>query len=830
MDDSTAGRRPSSPDDAASPLTRRRLNQPSVEERLQAAAAATGTTASGNINAVKHFDAYLVSSTRTGEDDHRTIQSLIAEMLKEDDKGVIGEDVQMMLIDFSYHMRGHVKGLKPPYTPLRPGTKAEYFGKVKEHFKSKIPNLNIWNDDEKWYSALLEQVKGHAKRNSFVGEDAVEEESCRGIVIRTSEGKLRQSQRLWIEHEVGADLESMMKALLKSNAPLKYTTRAKIMMTYFGVGRGGEIKFLRWDEFLWDTYFSCVQGWWKRLKTLSKQQLLFTAYCDGWLCDFYHCFGSYFALEKGLVRTRNQSLTEKKRIFPDLAHKRNESVAREMSKVMKGLSSSVQIKSVTSSRSIRVGGISLLKSTSNVADGAAAYAAGISSNNSTDSYFKPGPHVPSQAANALNDWPVPDKIHVHPPSLNALVGKLPEFSKDALQEVLNGIIANVFPQPHENRLPQFEIGGLLHPFLATCLATFLLHDEDVRATLGIENDLVQWLRQKFKYVLRLSNFAAADAVIMNWGSIIAEDFKHQNDRSLMILNEGFDPAIKNNFRVVMNMMERNISEVGRNVEMAVERAFSGDRITGIVDRAVETRMNQQQHGQQQQVHPSATHQQPQARQQQLEEEQQQQTHQQGEDRHNTAGVNRHQQAATSMVNRINSGQHAAIMRTIQYNATNANAASASTAGYSYSSLIQDLVHEKKLLATCKTKLRSNLWQIRTTTTFHNMSNQNTGHFANSMKLFHSAMKDEKEDLAFLLEMSKESDESFQTNHELQSRLLGESEKMDAKIINFLKVADGKSTRGRPSCISLGKRWGEYLGKNAEMDPGHNAARIHHFFK
>ena len=43
-------------------------------------------------------------------------------------------------------------------------------------------------------------------------------------------------------------------------------------------------------------------------------------------------------------------------------------------------------------------------------------------------------------------------------------------------------------------------------------------------------------------------FAAADAVIMKWGSIITEDFKHQNDRCLMILNEGLDPCNQKQLR------------------------------------------------------------------------------------------------------------------------------------------------------------------------------------------------------------------------------------------------------------------------------------------
>jgi hypothetical protein len=51
----------------------------------------------------------------------------------------------------------------------------------------KLPLLNMWNGhEEEWYSDLLNRIKGETIRSSISGDDAVTEEVCHGIVIRTS--------------------------------------------------------------------------------------------------------------------------------------------------------------------------------------------------------------------------------------------------------------------------------------------------------------------------------------------------------------------------------------------------------------------------------------------------------------------------------------------------------------------------------------------------------------------------------------------------------------------------------------------------------------------
>lgn len=122
-------------------------------------------------------------------------------------------------------------------------------------------------------------------------------------------------------------------------------------MLYYAAGRGGEVKFIHWGLVDWDEFFNCPQAWWTRLKTVSKQLLMFQCYRNGWLCDFYHSFGCYFVTD-GLLRPQTMQGPAKKRVFPSLFTKSNGSVARKITDLIKKHCDD-DLKVITSSRSLR---------------------------------------------------------------------------------------------------------------------------------------------------------------------------------------------------------------------------------------------------------------------------------------------------------------------------------------------------------------------------------------------------------------------------------------------------------------------------------------------
>ena len=72
----------------------------------------------------------------------------------------------------------------------------------------------------------------------------------------------------------GIDLESIMDTLIseKSTRNNNMEKRAIMMFTYLGVGRGGETKFLRYDDSMWDHLLECPEFFWRQRKTLEATE------------------------------------------------------------------------------------------------------------------------------------------------------------------------------------------------------------------------------------------------------------------------------------------------------------------------------------------------------------------------------------------------------------------------------------------------------------------------------------------------------------------------------------------------------------------------------
>jgi hypothetical protein len=182
---------------------------------------------------------------------------------------------------------------------LSVSTCLEYFGKIKESIRCASPQLEIWKDHDSggWYSHLYDAVGKGLKRGILGGTEDFEDVSARAIPLRTAAEKLRAEQRIWMDKK-GSDLESIVWDLIKNDSPTTHEDRCMLILTALGEGRGGEIKFLRWNEAEWDSIFSVLQMIWTRRKTLIRQHLYFQCFRNGWLCDLYHAFACFFFIRK----------------------------------------------------------------------------------------------------------------------------------------------------------------------------------------------------------------------------------------------------------------------------------------------------------------------------------------------------------------------------------------------------------------------------------------------------------------------------------------------------------------------------------------------------
>ena len=238
----------------------------------------------------------------------------------------------------------------------------------------------------------------------------------RSMPIQTAASLLRQEERFWMDKK-GADLQSIVRSILLVGGKTAHKNHFKLVLSALGAARGGEIKYLFWDEWCWDYQFCVTEGSWYRKKTNVIQTLYFQCYRNGWLCDFYHALAGYIMVDYGLLRSSAQTKVQKQYIFPALHSVSDESVAKHVTKLIRDNGDS-EFKVLNSSKSLRVGANTHLKLDPHVHADLVPYASGLRNKDNSGEYFRPCPASGVTTANSLCNWY--PKAKVFPPSLDAL--------------------------------------------------------------------------------------------------------------------------------------------------------------------------------------------------------------------------------------------------------------------------------------------------------------------------------------------------------------------------------------------------------------------------
>ena len=524
------------------------------------------STTAGNKSALKLFEHFLQTSSYQ---ENSTLDEVVNEFNSINDDAdaepetVKGEELVRLFIEYAGFLSGNVYSLPPRNDLLLAvSTKVQYFSSFKEMMKAKMPDLPIWRDhdggnDSGWYSCLRSKVLKKAGRTFFQNEedDADPSPKCRALVIRSSTEKVRQAQRIWLEMN-GCDLENIVLNLLKSTDLNKFELRAMLVMLYYAAGRGGELKFLHWGLVTWDYHFTCPQAWWTRMKTVVKQLLMFQCYHDGYLCDFYHAMGSFFATG-GLIRDEHVAANRarNKRVFPSLYPKTDKSIAQKITDLVKKYCHPT-LKANTSSRSLRVGAITELKVNNHISDPEAGYAAGFSAKDNSGIYLRPPPSLGIASANALCNWPTPSRHNVLPPSLDALAIHLSNMPNLAAR--LDHLMARIFV----SSLAEFRPNGSLYELTKTCFATLLMHHKQMNKDCGRTNKVSVKIIDAFKAEFDTHDEIVAERIVIRWGKWILDKHEQDNNRSICIANQGIDPNYMVHMRAQTAMLQNILSAIG----------------------------------------------------------------------------------------------------------------------------------------------------------------------------------------------------------------------------------------------------------------------------
>lgn len=162
------------------------------------------------------------------------------------------------------------------------GTVTGYFGKIEEKIKNETPFLkDVWEGHiikegaQGWYLKLLDSLRD-AYTSKALEEGAFVDPKCRPVHLKSTgqKGVFMQLEQHW-KDVLGVDLDFTIKQLLVTertkNDTECYKNSLKLIIIYYIVSCGYELKLSSHLHNIWDFWACCLQGTITRLKSRSQQ-------------------------------------------------------------------------------------------------------------------------------------------------------------------------------------------------------------------------------------------------------------------------------------------------------------------------------------------------------------------------------------------------------------------------------------------------------------------------------------------------------------------------------------------------------------------------------
>ena len=366
-----------------------------------------------------------------------------------------------------------------------------------------------------------------ATREQFRGDDVFGDRATRSLYTKNRPGLTQFSRdpesNEWISL---VDLSAIVMNLVKSakvtsreESPFQW--RACLVTTALAVGRGGEVKFQSYDEWMWDPRFELTDTLWTELKKLLKYAMPMVADREDWLIDFYHSHACFWAVEDGLFRSDMNDPTAPF-VFPRLHELRDNGVASKLTRVIrKNLPAGMpeELKKQYSIKSTRRGVITELAVHKDIGLFESTGRSGHSTGTTQDSYLdKNSIALGLPAGVVLAHWDNA-RMQVFPPRLETL--------GPHAQEHVENLIKFLFVVS----IPDFFPGGHLRPVLRTGTASLIMYYVKMRNECGSENVVVDKIRNaamKAKIRDEMEPTKGPVEVLVSWSEKILKDFRSRN--------------------------------------------------------------------------------------------------------------------------------------------------------------------------------------------------------------------------------------------------------------------------------------------------------------
>ena len=411
--------------------------------------------------------------------------------------------------------------------------------KLKEKFRTQSENLPPFfpTDLEKQWRKKL---KDDHNRTLMQGDDESDVLKStyplpRKSGVRTRflpDNELPHNQQVELSK---VDLITMARKLFGSN---QFLDLLMLLLTYSGIGRGGEIKFLTYNSWMFDAVFCILFVQWFQRKNLKTNP-------SGFVPDFefpelcvFLLLGCYWSCNDGLFRpegigTPKSPLRRKSRYVFQSLHKINDSsVTDKLTRLIRGLVPT-ELKSFFSSRSCRVGAMTYLSWDPAVTYEEAVALGGWSTPSNRDWYVWTYLVAIIPAVLSLAGYPDPRVIPYLPKYKKLLVegNEQQQFSVDKWNLFINHLFKVTLPEflPLHNtpNAPQ-EGRGRHRELLHVVAAVMVMHFEYLHRKYTASNAYVQKMMNAVITCGMATGHVDAVIKLNFWSSTLKTDFTNEN--------------------------------------------------------------------------------------------------------------------------------------------------------------------------------------------------------------------------------------------------------------------------------------------------------------
>lgn len=319
--------------------------------------------------------------------------------------------------------------------------------------------------------------------------------------------------------------------------------RAWLVNLYLSAGRPGEIKFIDTNNWMWHPTFEITDTKWVETKTNSVQAMPMFPRNGGYLTDWYHCLGSFFACEGGLFRPSTVSSSSATYLFPHFQGMKDNSVANKIMNTIRNiLPSSIadDLKKSFSGKSLRVAAATFLLMTVGLNYTDVCGRTGHDSGTTVDTYQDKECIVTGmRGGKALAGFK---------PDADVKVPKIDKLPNDSIYRLMSKLF--IISEP----MKEFRKEGNLHMVLCVCAASLIMYHNDVVKDFGESNAVASKLRQAAEEAKitdqRYPNDSPA-VILRKWSDEVKESFKVENSSIVSVSADGTQLAAAVNQQTVL---------------------------------------------------------------------------------------------------------------------------------------------------------------------------------------------------------------------------------------------------------------------------------------